>query len=141
MCFLATSAVAFGQSPHLTPTNPAGRSSHLVEEEATRGNTPSQTDAPDAPQPNEPQNNEPQNTVWNLPKALLHDQIAIWTSPSKARFSDATWLVPLGGLTAALFVTDSDFSRHLSNDPNRLTNYRHVSDYGAYSMAGGAAGT
>jgi hypothetical protein len=146
VCFLATSAAAFGQSPHLAPTNPASRSSHPVEAEATRGEASSQTDAPDAPQPNEPQNNEaqnnePQNKVWNLPKALLHDQIGMWTSPSKARFSDATWLVPLGGLTAALFVTDSDFSRHLSNDPNRLTNYRHVSDYGAYSMAGGAAGT
>ncbi len=64
----------------------------------------------------------------------------MWTSPAKARFSDATWLVPLGGLTAALFVTDSDFSRHLSNTPDTLLRYRHISDYGAYSMGGGAAG-
>ena len=65
----------------------------------------------------------------------------MWTSPSKVRYSDATWLVPLGGLTAAFFVTDSDFSRHLSADPNTQTTYRHISDYGAYSMVGGAAGT
>jgi hypothetical protein len=50
----------------------------------------------------------------------------MWTSPSKARFSDATWLVPLGGVTAALFATDSEFSRHLSNDPNTLLRYRRI---------------
>lgn len=90
---------------------------------------------PDAPQPN-----TPENKVSNLPAALFRDQLGLWTSPSKIRFSDASWLVPLGGLTAALFVTDSEFSRHLSNDPNSISHYRHISDYGAYSMAGGAAG-
>ena len=57
-------------------------------------------------------------------------------APRRLRYSDATWLVPLGGLTAAFFVTDSDFSRHLSANPNTQTTYRHISDYGAYSMAG-----
>ena len=93
-------------------------------------------DVPDTPQPD-----ETQNKVITLPQAIFHDQIGMWTSPSKVRYSDATWLVPLGGLTAAFFVTDSDFSRHLSADPNTQTTYRHISDYGAYSMVGGAAGT
>ena len=87
------------------------------------------------------QPDETQNKVITLPQAIFHDQIGMWTSPSKVRYSDATWLVPLGGLTAAFFVTDSDFSRHLSADPNTQTTYRHISDYGAYSMVGGAAGT
>ena len=91
--------------------------------------------APDAPQPA-----DTQNKVITLPPAFVRDQIGMWTSPRKARFADTTWLVPLGGFAAALFATDSDISRHLSNDPSTLTHYRHLSDYGAYSMAGGAAG-
>ena len=71
---------------------------------------------------------------------MVHDQIGMWTSPARLRFTDTTWLVPLGGFAAALFATDTDLSRHLSNDPNSLTRYRHVSDYAAYSMGGGAAG-
>jgi membrane-associated phospholipid phosphatase len=90
---------------------------------------------PDAP---EPQNTR--NTVLGFPSALLHDQVGLWTRPTKVRFSDATWLVPLGGFAAALFATDSDLSKHLSNDPTTLTRYRHFSDYGAYSMAAGAGG-
>jgi len=104
---------------------------------------------PDAPQPAQPQNrnsqdqdrdNDPQNTVMGVPRALLHDQFGIWTSPAKARLTDATWLVPLGGFTAALFATDSDISRHLSNAPDTILRYKHISDYGVYSMAGGAGG-
>ena len=71
---------------------------------------------------------------------MVHDQLGMWTSPVRLRFTDTTWLVPLGGFAAALFATDTDLSRHLSNDPNSLTRYRHVSDYAAYSMGGGAAG-
>jgi membrane-associated phospholipid phosphatase len=89
---------------------------------------------------NPPKADQTQNKVVTLPQALLHDQIGIWTSPSKIRFSDTTWMVPLGGLAAALFATDSDFSRHLSNAPNTLTRYRHISDYGLGAMGAGAAG-
>ncbi len=100
---------------------------------------------PDAPQPGKRLNDyspddEPRNGVFGLPQALLHDQIGIWTSPRNARLSDATWLAPLGGFTAALLATDSDISRHLSNAPDTLQRYRHISDYGVYSMAGGAGG-
>jgi hypothetical protein len=90
---------------------------------------------PDAPEPA-----TAKNKLITLPQAFLHDQIGLWSSPSKARLTDATWLVPLGGLAAAFFATDSDFSRHLSSDPNTLTRYRHASDYGVYSMAAGAGG-
>jgi Capsule assembly protein Wzi/PAP2 superfamily len=131
ICFLATSVVSFGQSnPPVVPPNGGGNSAGAAEQR------PVNADIPDSPNPN-----ETQNKVITLPRSILHDQIGMWASPSKVRFSDATWLVPLGGLTAALFVTDSDYSRHLSNDPSTLTNYRRFSDYGAYAMAGGAAGT
>jgi hypothetical protein len=64
----------------------------------------------------------------------------MWTSPARIRYSDASWLVPVGGFAAALFATDSDLSRHLSNAPDTLTQSRHLSDYGAYSMGGVAGG-
>lgn len=76
----------------------------------------------------------------SLAPQLLHDQIGLWTSPARTRLSDATLLVPLGGIAAAFLATDSDFSRHLSNHPSTLLQYRHVSDYGVYSMIGGAGG-
>ena len=130
ICFLATSAVGFGQATSLASSPKVGGNSSYPAEPQTG------KEIPDAPNPD-----QTQNKVVTLPQAILHDQIGMWTSPSKVRYSDTTWLVPLGGLAAAMFVTDSDFSRHLSNDPNTLTNYRHISDYGAYSMAAGAAGT
>jgi len=133
--FLATTAPGFGQSA--IPVVPANvdASSAPADGQSTSPGGPASGGVPDAPQPR-----PTQNKVLNLPQAILHDQIGMWTSPSKARFSDATWLVPLGGVTAALFATDSEFSRHLSNDPNTLLRYRRISDYGVYSMAGGAAG-
>ena len=90
--------------------------------------------------PSAPSSNENQNTVSGLPTQLFHDQVHLWSSPDRLRFSNATYLVPVGGLAAAFFATDSDFSRHLSNDPDHLLRFRHISDYGAYSMIGGSAG-
>ena len=90
--------------------------------------------------PDAPALKDTQNKLITLPSTLFRDQIGLWTSPTKARFPDATWLVPLGGFTAALMATDSHTSLHLSNDPGTLTRFRHLSDYGAYSMAAGAGG-
>jgi hypothetical protein len=133
---LAITAFGFAQSPRpVVREDLDGRSAHPAEQQPGRADRPAAAEVPDAPQPN-----ETQNKVVSLPKAILHDQIGMWTSPSKARLSDATWLVPLGGLTAAFLVTDSDFSRHLSNNPNTISRYRKFSDYGAYSMVGGAGG-
>jgi hypothetical protein len=134
MALLATTAVALGQSA--TPPAPASDSGSAspAPESNTQPKTADAGDAPDNPQPAGPS----ENKVRTLPWQLLHDQIGMWTSPRRLKLSDATWLVPTGGLAAALFATDGDFSRHLSNDPNTLLRYKHISDYGAYSMVGGA---
>ncbi len=71
---------------------------------------------------------------------LLQDQKQIWTSPSRTRLSDATWLVPLGGVTAGLFATDRQFSAALSQNPAKLRHYRTVSDFGVASLVGAGAG-
>ena len=88
--------------------------------------------------PTEP--GEYDNRLWKpLFKHLVSDQYAIWTSPKNLHVGDAGWLVPFGGLAAALFSTDQQFSRHLSNSPSRLNNFDNFSTYGAYSMVGSAA--
>ncbi len=135
MLLVLSAAYATGQSSLAPSSNGASTAAVPPADQENQGNTKDQPNIPDAPQPA-----DSENKVITLPKSLLHDQIGMWTSPARIRFSDATWLGPLGGLTAALFATDSDFSRHLSNVPSTLTQYRHISDYGAYSMAGGAAG-
>src|SRR5690348_14702168 len=80
------------------------------------------------------------NTFRTAPKHFLLDQKAIWTSPAHIRLPEATWLVPLGGFAATLFVTDTDASRHLNNAPNTLSHYRTVSNYGVGAMVGAAGG-
>ena len=71
---------------------------------------------------------------------FLADQRAIWTGPAQIRFSDMTWLVPAGGLTAGLLVTDRDFSAHLSHDPNAMSHYNTLSNAGLAALIGGAGG-
>lgn len=78
--------------------------------------------------------------VKALAKEFLLDQEQIWKSPSKIRLSDAEWLVPLSGFTAGLFVTDSDYSRHLSNNPNTISRYKTLSNAGIGALVGGAGG-
>jgi len=75
-----------------------------------------------------------------LAKDFLQDQEQIWTSPARVRFSDATWLIPAGGFAAGLFVTDSEFSKHLSNSPSTISRYKNLSNAGVGALIGGAGG-
>lgn len=80
------------------------------------------------------------NSFRTAPKHFLLDQKAMWMSPARIRLPDATWLVPLGGLAAGLFATDTDVSRSLNNAPNTLSHYRSFSNYGVGGMAGAVGG-
>src|SRR5437660_2477292 len=75
-----------------------------------------------------------------LARDCLGDQEQIWTSPAKLRFSDSEWLVPLSGITAGLFVTDRDFSKHLSQNPSTVSHYKTLSNAGVGALIGGAGG-
>src|SRR5690349_12985434 len=75
-----------------------------------------------------------------LARDFLGDQEQIWTSPAKLRFSDTEWLVPLSGITAGLFVTDRDFSQHLSQNPTTISHYKTLSNAGVGALVGGAGG-
>ena len=68
------------------------------------------------------------------------DQKASWTSPATLRFADTTWLVPFAGATAGLFVTDREFTKHLSTNPKTIQRYRTLANGGTAALAGAAAG-
>jgi len=81
-----------------------------------------------------------QGTETGLVRRFVRDQREIWTSPAKLRFSDTEWLVPLSGITAGLFVTDRDFSKHLSQNATTISHYKTISNAGVGALVGGAAG-
>src|SRR5213080_1765127 len=76
----------------------------------------------------------------DLARDFLGDHEQIWTSPAKLRFSDTEWLVPLSGITAGLFVTDRDFSKHLSQNRATISHYKTLSNAGVGALIGGAGG-
>src|ERR1700674_1801953 len=78
--------------------------------------------------------------LQGLGKRFLEDQEQIWRSPAKIRFSDTQWLVPLSGITAGLFVTDTDYSKHLSQNPATISHYKTLSNAGVGALIGGAGG-
>lgn len=69
---------------------------------------------------------------------FFEDQKNLWTSPARLKLSDSEWLVPLAGFSAALFASDAQFSRHLSNDPKTLSRYNKLSTVGVAGLAGSA---
>lgn len=69
---------------------------------------------------------------------FLADQRAIWTAPARLRSPDAQWLIPLGGLTAALLATDADASRHLNVSQRTADRSRLASDAAAGALIGAA---
>ncbi len=85
-------------------------------------------------------NAAPPWTFKGLGKEFLQDQEQIWTSPAKLHFSDAQWLVPLSGITAGLFVTDTEYSKHLSHNPTTISHYTTLSNAGIGALIGGAGG-
>src|ERR1700674_4093954 len=79
-------------------------------------------------------------TRTGLVGRFVVDQREIWTSPARLRISDTEWLVPLSGITAGLFVTDRDFSKHLSQNPTTISHYKNFSNAGVGALIGGAGG-
>src|SRR5712664_1935045 len=72
----------------------------------------------------------------HLLKNIAEDQKALWIGPTHLHWVDADWLVPLGGAAAAMFATDTEYSKHLSNSPSRIKYSKDVSNYGLAAMVG-----
>jgi membrane-associated phospholipid phosphatase len=68
------------------------------------------------------------------------DQKQVWASPARIRFSDATWLAPFAGITAGLFVTDSQYSASLSKNSSTIRHYKTASNVGLAGLVGTGAG-
>lgn len=63
--------------------------------------------------PPEPESHGTRLRWQDIPRNLLHDQIAIFTSPAHINRSNAKWWLAFGGGTAALIATDQKFSNSL----------------------------
>src|SRR5216684_7088390 len=81
-----------------------------------------------------------QHGFLGLGKDFLLDQKQIWTSPARVRFSDTEWLVPISGITAGLFVTDHEYSKHLSRNQSTISRYNNLSNATVGALIGGAGG-
>src|SRR5580658_5767636 len=91
------------------------------------------------PLPNKSDEKDSSDYRWNFKNFgldFVDDQKDIWTSPAKIRFSDATWLLPVAGVSAALFATDRETSRHLSTDPQTIQRYREIANGSVGALAG-----
>lgn len=73
---------------------------------------------------------------------ILRDEKTIWLSPFRLHGSDATWLLPIVGGTAALMPFDHRINTSLPNSSTQLAWGSHISQLGApYTAIGVAAGT
>jgi membrane-associated phospholipid phosphatase len=78
--------------------------------------------------------------LGSLTRNFLEDQKRIWTGAAHLKFTDAQWIVPIATLSTGLFVTDAEYSKHLSKDPNTISRYKNISDVGVGALIGGAGG-
>ncbi len=90
--------------------------------------------------------NEPQDSVTlrrgarELGDRFLLDQKQIWTAPTKLRFTDLGWIVPVGGLTTTMLFTDRETSAHISKNPGTVSHYNTLSNGSIAALLGGAGG-
>jgi hypothetical protein len=115
-----------------------------VTSQASKPDTESSSDGSPAKQFDSPRAAETEDYDNSLGLHLLgrfaRDQEAIWTSPAHIRLVDAEWLMPVGLLMAVTLPTDTEFSKHLSNSPSRLSRSNSFSNYGLGAMGGLAGG-
>jgi hypothetical protein len=82
----------------------------------------------------------PHLRLTDLGRDFVLDQKKIWISPTRLRFPDTEWLVPLAGISYGLFATDSDVGLHQSHDPKTISHYNTLSNAGIGALVGSAAG-
>ncbi len=75
----------------------------------------------------------------SLPRNILVDQKAFWTSPARLRVRDLRWVLPLSGLTAGLIAADTRIEAHLPDGAGFIDGTRIFSTAGVAAL-GGTAG-
>src|SRR5579864_432193 len=111
--FASATGTASGQS-NVGQASKAGAASDATRKQVKRQASKPLTSDTDSFTFTQQSNDQHVNSFRTAPKHFLLDQKAMWTSPAHIRLPDATWLVPLGGLTAGFFATDTDVSRNLN---------------------------
>jgi membrane-associated phospholipid phosphatase len=79
----------------------------------------------------EPSGEAPAPMATGLPKNILLDQKAIWTSPFHMTRRDAQWWLTFGAITGVAIATDRRTSRQLPNTADQLAFSSHISQVGA----------
>jgi len=125
---------------HATPRQSAQQNSSAAGSQSQKKENKTKSPDPSADSPDSDPNGTSHSGIKGLAEDFLTDQKQIWTSPAKVRFSDAQWLVPLGGIAAGFFATDATFSRHLSHAPSTISHYNTASNAGIGALIGGAGG-
>jgi membrane-associated phospholipid phosphatase len=135
LCIFAGATTTFGQEKSDASERETGKDSGLSARDNQEKSKPSAS--AEKPAPRGQDRPAPREGIW---KDFVKDQEQMWTSPSRVRFADTTWLVPLGGLTAGLLLTDRQFSGHLSRDPNTIQRFRTIADGGVASLVAAGGG-
>src|SRR5260370_14719215 len=71
---------------------------------------------------------------------FLLDQKEIWVSPAKLRFTDLGWIIPYGGVTSTLLLTDKDATRNISRVRSTVSRYDNISNPGISPILATPAG-
>jgi len=123
---MLTSSLAFGAQDIQTPQN--GQS-------VQRNQIPEPSDAEQGKPPENPPEPESHGTRlrWqDIPKNVLHDQFAIFTSPLHINRDNAKWWIIFGGSTAALIATtDQKVSDSMGQETRLTTPSRWASRVGS----------
>ena len=99
----------------------------LIVQAQSSGTTESTPSLPDAPQAQTQDRDAA--TLRNLPRNVLQDQAAIWTSPLRINAHDMIWLLPLAAATGVTLSTDTDVMRTASRNPSFNKNSVNASNY------------
>ena len=124
---LAGQAVSYGQAGSSTPTASDSKS---VSQNAAASTAPQEPKPPIAG-----------NKTGNFFKNLVSDQKAFLKSPLAINGSNAKWLIPLAGATAALIATDRRTSSEINSWSDPLGRSNSISRLGAGYVTFGAAGS
>jgi membrane-associated phospholipid phosphatase len=109
------------------------------QQELTQGGETNTSPASVEPESSDP-GSTPKSPWLGHATDFVQDQKQIWTSPARLRFIDATWLIPVAGITAGLFATDRQYSASLPMNSSTISHYKNLSNAGLASLAGAGAG-
>ncbi len=103
-------ALALCCAPVLLPISAVASTQTVDQSALVARNTSAEAALPDAPGAAPPATTDTKGqsslSLLTLPRAILEDQVPVWTSPARLRTHDLRWFVPLAAATGAAIATD-----------------------------------